>query len=147
MSGSAIAVISIAVMVAVTGYLIRSMLRSIRQEKRKENLRKTWANFALSLAFCGLFLISWAAHGLAQWDDYRKEQQAHQEPVEVVGFVNEFSRATLENWQSEFLQLFSFVVLSALLIHHGSAESKDSDDRMERKIDQIQQQLEEMSGG
>jgi hypothetical protein len=31
-----------------------------------------------------------------------------------------------------------------MLTHHGSAESKDSDDRMERKIDQIVKQLDEM---
>jgi hypothetical protein len=147
MSESTIAVIAIAVMVAVTGYLIGSMAFSIRKEKRSANLRKTWANFALSLAFCSLFLVSWAAQGLAQWDDYRRDQQAHQEPVDTVEFINEFSQATLENWQSEFLQLFSFVVLSALLIHHGSAESKDSDDRMERKIDEIHQRVKEMSGG
>jgi hypothetical protein len=47
-----------------------------------------------------------------------------------------------ENWQSEFLQLFSFVVLAAVFIHHGSAESKDSDDRMEAKIDRIVSKLD-----
>jgi hypothetical protein len=30
-----------------------------------------------------------------------------------------FGLSTFENWQSEFLQLFSFVVFSAILIHHG----------------------------
>jgi hypothetical protein len=63
-----------------------------------------------------------------------------------VGFITDFAHSTLENWQSEFLQLFSFVVLAAVYIHHGSAESKDSDDRVERKIDEIRQQLKEMSG-
>ena len=46
-------------------------------------------------------------------------------------FLGEFSQSTLENWQSEFLQLFAFVVLAALFVHKGSAESKDSDDRVE----------------
>ena len=144
MSGAVIAVIGIAVMVAVTGYLVGAMLFSIRKEKRSANLRKTWANFALSILFCALFLISWVAQGFAQWDEFRQDQRAHNEPVEVLEFVNEFSQSTLENWQSEFLQLFSFVVLSAIFIHHGSAESKDSDDRMERKIDEI---LQHVKGG
>jgi hypothetical protein len=129
-------------MVAITGYLIGALLYSIRQEKKSENLRKTWKNFALSIAFCSLFLISWAAQGITQWDEYKKDQQDHKEQVEVVEFVNEFSRSTLENWQSEFLQLFSFVVLSALYIHHGSAESKDSDDRMEQILHRIEQKLD-----
>ncbi|MDQ4005984.1 MAG: hypothetical protein M3135_06755 [Actinomycetota bacterium] len=142
MSGSLIAVIAIAVMVAIAGYLIGSMLYSIRQEKKSENLRKTWKNFSLSIAFCFLFLGSWAAQGLSQWDEYRKDQQAHQESVDTVEFINEFAKSTLENWQSEFLQLFSFVVLSALLIHHGSAESKDSDDRIENTLRRIEQKLD-----
>jgi Domain of unknown function (DUF6766) len=62
-------------------------------------------------------------------------------------FVIEFGQSTLENWQSEFLQLFSFVVLSALLIHRGSGESKDSADRMEQKIDGIAKRLDELAGG
>ena len=139
MSGSLIAVIVVAIMVAIAGYLLGAMFYSIRSEKRSENLRKTWANFGLSIAFCLLFLVSWAAQGFAQWADYRTKQRQHNESVDVVEFINEFSQSTLENWQSEFLQLFSFVVLSALFIHHGSAESKDSDDRMERKIDEIHQ--------
>jgi hypothetical protein len=61
--------------------------------------------------------------------------------------VIEFGQSTLENWQSEFLQLFSFVVLSALLIHRGSGESKDSADRMEQKIDEIAKRLDELAGG
>jgi hypothetical protein len=137
LGGSVIAVVAIAVMVAVAGYLIGSLLWSVRQEKRQSRLRRTWANFGLSIAFCALFLTSWAAQGLTEWDVYREEQRDHNAPVDVVEFINEFAQSTLENWQSEFLQLFSFVVLSALLIHHGSAESKDSDDRMERKIDEI----------
>ena len=146
MTTSVIAVIAVATMVSVAGYLFGTLVFSIRKEKKKENLRKTWANFGLSIAFAALFLLSWIVHGFAQWDTYRQEQQAHGEPVEVVGFITDFAHSTLENWQSEFLQLFSFVVLAAVFIHHGSAESKDSEDRIERKIDEIKQRLDDMSG-
>ena len=37
--------------------------------------------------------------------------------------------------------MFSFVVMSALLIHKGSAESKDSDDRMEEALDRIEKKI------
>jgi hypothetical protein len=33
-------------------------------------------------------------------------------------------------------------VLAALFVHRGSAESKDSDDRMEEKIDRIVKKLD-----
>jgi hypothetical protein len=42
------------------------------------------------------------------------------------GYIWEFGSATMENWQSEFLQLLAMVVLTSFLIHRGSAESKSS---------------------
>jgi hypothetical protein len=53
-----------------------------------------------------------------------------------------FRLAIPANWQSEFLQLLSMVVLTAWLIHTGSAESRDSTDRMEAKIDEIKRLVE-----
>jgi hypothetical protein len=39
------------------------------------------------------------------------------------------------------LQLFSFVVLAALYIHKGSAESKDSDEKLEASLRRIEEKL------
>jgi hypothetical protein len=133
--------ISVLVMVGTLAYLIGTMVRSISKEKRKRNLRKTWKYFGLSMAFCLLFLASWLAQGLSQWRTYVDEQRDHNQPVEVGEFIADFSQSTFENWQSEFLQLFSFVVLSAILIHEGSAESRDSDDRMEEALKRIEEKL------
>jgi hypothetical protein len=144
--GSIIAVTTV-VLVGVTGYLIGSLVRSIARERRRSNVRKIWKNFGLSLAFCGLFLVSWTAQAIAEWGSFRNDQIAHGQPVAFGDFVIEFGQSTLENWQSEFLQLFSFVVLSAVLIHRGSGESKDGADRMEKKIDEIAKRLDELAGG
>jgi hypothetical protein len=51
---------------------------------------------------------------------------------------------SFENIMSEFLQLAAFVVLTAILIFEGSAESKDSDDRLETKVDAIMSRLDEL---
>ena len=123
-------------------YLIGSLALSVRRETRRD--AKLWRNFGLSLAFCILFLGSWFLQGIAQWQQFTDEQRTHGEAVEAGDFVASFAQSTLENWQSEFLQLFSFVVLSALLIHKGSAESKDSDDRMEQALNRIEKRLDEM---
>ena len=48
---------------------------------------------------------------------------------------------------SEFLQLAAFVVLTAFLIFEGSAESKDSDERLEAKVDAIISRLDELQQG
>ena len=144
MSPETIAAISVLVLLSISIYLIAAMILHIRREKRREGLKKTWKNFSLSIAFCFLFLGSWAAHGLSEWEEYRSQQQAHGEQVEVVGFINAFSQSTLENWQSEFLQLFSFVVMAALFVHHGSAESKDADEKIQAILKRIEKKLDEL---
>jgi hypothetical protein len=134
-------VIVIALTAGTVAYLVGTMIRSIQVEKRTSGITKTWKNFGLSIALAILFFTTWLAHGIAQWQTFVDEQREHNEPVEMVDFVQEFAQATLENWQSEFLQLFTFVVLAALLIHRGSAESKDSTERMEEILKRIEKKV------
>ncbi|HEX5975208.1 MAG TPA: DUF6766 family protein [Rubrobacteraceae bacterium] len=53
-----------------------------------------------------------------------------QPPVTYREYVTsgEFLEATMENWESEFLQMFAFVILTAVLFQKGSAESKSLDE-------------------
>ena len=49
--------------------------------------------------------------------------------LSTVGYVRylttgHFVEATFENWESEFLQMAAFVLLTAVLVQKGSAESK-----------------------
>ena len=70
-----------------------------------------------------------------------EQERALVETPTLSGYFLDFSQATLENWQSEFLQLFSFVTLAALYIHKGSAESKDSDEKVEASLRRIEERL------
>jgi hypothetical protein len=85
----------------------------------------------------GFFVISLIGHWLFGWFAYVNEQQALGQPPLFADYVIELSRDTLENWQSEFLQLLWQVAGLALLLHVGSPQSKEGDDRMEAKIDAI----------
>ncbi|HEU4354641.1 MAG TPA: DUF6766 family protein [Actinomycetota bacterium] len=134
-------------LVGVSALLVGALVKGIRDERRSSHLHRIWANFALGISFAVLFLISWAVQGVAQWETYRSDRLEHGEPAVVSEYIVDFGRATLENWQSEFLQLFSFVVLSAVLIHRGSAESKDGQERIERKVDEIRSLLDGADGG
>jgi uncharacterized protein DUF6766 len=131
------------VLVGTSGFLLGMLVRSIVKERRSSGVRRIWQNFGLGLAFALLFLISWAAQGVTEWSSFEKDQAAHGQAAQLSDFWVEFGQSTLENWQSEFLQLFSFVVLSAVLIHRGSAESKDGTDRIEKTVSEIRMMLEE----
>jgi hypothetical protein len=132
-------VVVVLVVLGTLGFLVYSMVRSIQNEKSPK--RSVWREFSLGLSLMILFLATWLAQGISEWRVFTDEQQAHGEPTEVGDFVWEFAQSTLENWQSEFLQLFSFVVLAALYIHKGSAESKDGDEKLEAALRRIEEHL------
>jgi len=139
MGGAIVMGLVILTMVGITIYLMGALARSIKNEKKtKMRLLK---NFGLSLGFCGLFLISWVGQGAAEYQTFVDEQRSHNETPELGDFAAQFSQSTLENWQSEFLQLFSFTIMSTILIHKGSAESKDGTDRIEGALKRIEDQL------
>jgi hypothetical protein len=136
-------VVGLSIAVAMIAILVRSIVR----ERRAAGLSQVWANFGLSLAFLTLFVVSWVAQAIAEWGTFVQEQHAHQQPAAVGDFLVQFGQSTFENWQSEFLQLFSFVVFSAILIHRGSAESKDGTDRIEEAIRRLERRLDEAGIG
>jgi hypothetical protein len=91
-------------------------------------MRHLWKNYSLSIVLAMLFLVSWAIQTWTGWINFSAEQQAHGEAAAVFGdggYVWHWAEATFENWQSEFLQLLTFVVLTVNLRHRGSHESKD----------------------
>jgi hypothetical protein len=62
---------------------------------------------------------------------YNSEQLEHGEKtISLGGYLlsGEFYEATFENWESEFLQMAMYVVLTALLFQRGSSESKPVDE-------------------
>src|SRR5918992_4334051 len=103
---------------------------------------KLWRDYNLSIVLLGLFLVSWIGQGIFQWFEMANEAQAHGQAGTLTEFIPAFFSATFENWQSEFLQLFSMVVLTSFLIHKGSHESKDQDEKVDQTLARIEQRLE-----
>jgi hypothetical protein len=93
----------------------------------------------VTLAF---FVVSLAVYWAFAWFAYSEEQIAHNQAIELSGFFNQTMRDTMENWQSEFLQLMWQVGGLAFLLYVGSPQSKESEQRLERKIDTILQRVE-----
>ena len=81
----------------------------------------------LLLLFLGSFIGQWLA-GVG----FENEQltQHGKEPIGAIAFLShpQFLSATFENWESEFLQMSAYVVLTAFLFQKGSAESEDPDE-------------------
>jgi hypothetical protein len=105
-----------------------------------------WKRFGFAWVTGALFVITLSGHWIFGWFAYVDEQQAHQQPIEIGAYTIQMMRDTLENWQSEFLQLIWQVAGLAFLLHVGSPQSKEGDDRMEAKIDAILLAVEPKKG-
>jgi hypothetical protein len=102
--------------------------------------------YAYAWITAGFFALSLMGHWLFGWFAYVNEQRAHQQPVVVSEYVVEMSRDTLENWQSEFLQLLWQVCGLAFLLFVGSPQSKEGSERVEAKIDELLRAVKNTDG-
>ena len=84
----------------------------------------------LSIVLGALFLALLAGQAFVGQRTYNSEQRLHSEPtVDLRSYVASphFLEAVFENWESEFLQMAAYVVLTIFLFQRGSSESKDPD--------------------
>ena len=85
----------------------------------------------LGLTAVGLFLaVLFIGQYWSGWRTYNADQEEHGEaPVSLVSYARtaHFGEAVFENWESEFLQMGSYVLLTVWLRQRGSAESKSLD--------------------
>jgi hypothetical protein len=88
----------------------------------------------LSLVFLTLFIITLTAQAFTGWKEHNQELQ--DEHVKELAFgsyltTGHFISSTFENFQSEFLQMALYVLLTVGLRQQGSAESKSLDEAEE----------------
>jgi hypothetical protein len=93
--------------------------------------------YAYAWITVGFFLVSLGLHWLFGWYAYQDEAAQHGQDPDAHGYLIEMMRDTMENWQSEFLQLLWQVVGLAYFLYVGSPSSKENDDRLEAKVDAL----------
>ncbi|MGH9189250.1 MAG: DUF6766 family protein [Acidimicrobiales bacterium] len=85
----------------------------------------------LSIVTVSLFLVVWlGGQVVAGFRVYNADEETHGQPTITFGEYltsAHFGEATFENWESEFLQMGAYVLLTVWLRQRGSAESKPLD--------------------
>lgn len=87
-------------------------------------------NNSLSITLLVLFLFSIVGQIVTGCQEHNQEmQQEGRAAISMLRYLTSghFLQATFENWESEFLQMALFVVLTMFLYQKGSSESKDPD--------------------
>jgi hypothetical protein len=88
--------------------------------------RWVWSH-SLSLVLLAAFVVFVTGQALAGWqvrNEELVEAGAAADPLWQYLRSGHFGEALLENWESEFLQMGAYVLLTAYLVQRGSPESK-----------------------
>lgn len=97
---------------------------------RREGVKRFFRNNGLSVVLTLLFFIFWGAQAYFGWRVYNEElgqHHLHLLAFRAYLFTGHFWGSTGENWESEFLQMGAYVILTTFLYQKGSAESNDPD--------------------
>ena len=90
-------------------------------------MRRLLYENGLALAMLFLFAVSLAGQLGAGFAEAIEDRSEHGEPAIALGpylTSGHFVEAVFENWESEFLQMGAFVLLTVRLRQRGSPESK-----------------------
>jgi hypothetical protein len=101
---------------------------------------RTLRNHSLGLTFGLLFLAALVGQAFVGLADFNAQQVTNGlPPISLGRYVTSSSFAVdvVENWQSEYLQFFLFLVLTVWLVQKGSPESKALD-KVGRESDEEQ---------
>ncbi len=90
-------------------------------------MRRFLRENSLSLALFFCFFASLIGQSVAGWRTFSADEQTHGAPPIRYGEYltsGHFVEAVFENWESEFLQMAAFVLMTIALRQKGSSESK-----------------------
>ncbi|WP_235917481.1 DUF6766 family protein [Hymenobacter busanensis] len=101
------------------------------QHTPKNPIRRFLYENGLSLVITAMVLLTLGGQTLTGWHDYNDElQEMQRAQLSLSEYVTSghWVEATFENWESEFLQMALYVILTVKLRQKGSAESKKLDE-------------------
>ena len=100
-------------------------------------MKEFFRNNGLSIVMFLLFSFSLVGQSITGFMEYNDDQESHNgSEISFPSYLlsGHFVEAVFENWESEFLQMGSYVILTVFLFQKGSSESKDPD--KEEKVDE-----------
>ena len=105
-------------------------------------MRRFLKRNGLTLVYVGLFLLSLAVMSIVGNRQYNAERRDHHErPVGYSTYVRsgDFVEGVFENWESEFLQMGTYVLFTVFLFQAGSAESKPLEEKVPQETEPSRQ--------
>ena len=116
-------------------FVRRNGVQHVAYTRGAETAERAMSRFfrdnGLTIVLLLLFVASIVGHWITGWHFHNEQLQDHgREPITLIAFLSDpqFLSTVFENWESEFLQMSAYVVLTAYLFQRGSAGSTDPDE-------------------
>src|SRR5262245_50801207 len=106
---------------------VREATKRAQELQRLSGFERFMFENALTIVAMAFFVVSMLGLVMAGHSAYNEDQRQHSQPtVSVSGYLTSghFTEAIGENWESAFLQMGVFVLLTRFLYQRGSSESK-----------------------
>lgn len=110
----------------------------MREYKRKNTFLRKWGALLILVVF---FILSWGGQFYFQMQATRQESQQHGQEFSMNEFLPQFWSSTLENWQSEWLQLATQAVLIAALADYFFRKGNQDHYKTQLMIDELRNDL------
>ena len=101
-------------------------------------MKKIWHSNGLSIVLVVITVLSLLGQTLTGWFEHNGDlADFGRQPLGLAAYLQSghFIEATFENWESEFLQMGLYIVLTIKLFQRGSSESKDPDKVGQEEVD------------
>lgn len=115
---------------------------NLDQEYRMKNtFWRRWAAVFILLLF---FLMSWGGQYVSQLEAQKQQSEAHGQVFQMSEFWPEFWSSTLENWQSEWLQLLTQAILIAALADYLFRKGNQDHYQTQLMIEELKNELKDL---
>jgi hypothetical protein len=111
-------------------------------------MRRLWRDYGLSIVLTIAFVASLVAAAVTGWIEFVAEQGSHGQPPELFGPQGYFwtlAEQVTQNWQSEFLAIFSLIALTSFPIHRGSPMSPEGKAEMLERIRKLSRRVDALA--
>jgi len=105
---------------------------------KKKSLKTFWFENSLSIVLITITLIVLVGHSITGHLHFNEELADENQPqISYTQYLvsGSFVESVFENWESEFLQMGLYVLLTVFLMQKGSSESKDLSKK--ERVDEI----------
>jgi hypothetical protein len=109
-----------------------------KERKKNDTFFKRWGAVFILLTF---FLISWAGQFATQLATEKQQSEQHGQAFQMEEFWPQFWASTFENWQSEWLQLFTQALLISGFASYVFRKQDEEHYRTQTMIDELRQEL------